>query len=107
MAASTSAAAGGGGGIQNIIGGIAPNWGPFSTIGAEGKVLVEVVMAGVVLFCLGLAAWGAARQRMGTTATRDSFSAEAGKGQIIAGLTGVFLIGSLGTLFTIVYGMAI
>jgi len=32
---------------------------------------------------------------------------EQGKGLIIAGLTGVFIIGSLGTLFTIVYGMAV
>jgi hypothetical protein len=38
---------------------------------------------------------------------RDSFSAEQGKGLIVAGLTGIFIIGSLGTLFTIIYGMAI
>ena len=48
-----------------------------------------------------------AKQRIGATALRDSFSAEQGKGLIVAGLTGVFIIGSLGTLFTIVYGMAI
>lgn len=97
----------GGGSISNVIGGVAPNWGPFGAVGAQGKVLVEVVMAAVVLTCLGIAAWGAAKQRLGTTATKDAFSAEAGKGLIIAGLTGVFLIGSMGTLFTIVYGMAI
>jgi hypothetical protein len=38
---------------------------------------------------------------------RDSFSAEQGKGLIVSGLAGVFIVGSLGTLFTIVYGMAI
>ena len=27
--------------------------------------------------------------------------------KFVAGLTGVFIIGSLGTLFTIVYGMAV
>lgn len=97
----------GGGGIGPIIGGISPNWGPFGQLGQTGRVLVEVLMAAVVLLCLALAAWGAAKQRFGTTATRDAFSAEQGKGLIVAGLSGVFLIGSLGTLFTIVYGMAI
>lgn len=96
-----------GGGISTIIGGIAPNWGPFAQLGQTGRVLVEVVMAAVILLCLGLAAWGAAKQRFGTTSARDAFSAEQGKGLIIAGLTGTFLVGSLVTLFTIVYGMAL
>lgn len=95
------------GNISQIIGGIAPNWGPFGQLGAEGKVAIEVIMAAVILCCLGLAVWGAAKQRFGVTATRDSFSAEQGKGLIVAGLVGVFLVGSLGTIFTIVYGMAI
>lgn len=64
-------------------------------------------MAVALLFCLAIAIWGAAKQRIGATALRDTFSAEQGKGLIIAGLTGVFIIGSLGTLFTIIYGMAI
>jgi hypothetical protein len=93
--------------IDTIIGGIAPNWGPFGKVGTEAKVLIEVVMATAILLCLGIAVWGAAKQRIGATALRDTFSAEQGKGLIVAGLTGVFIIGSLGTLFTIVYGMAI
>ena len=101
------AGSGSGGGISNIIGGISPNWGPFGQLGGQGRLLVEVLMAAVVLLCFAIAAWGAAKQRFGTTATRDAFSAEQGKGMIVAGLTGVFLVGSLGTLFTIVYGMAI
>ena len=92
------------GSIGSIVGGIAPNWGP---LGQEGRILIEVLMAAAVLACLGVATWGAAKQRIGATATRDSFSAEQGKGMIVAGLVGVFLIGSLGTIFTIVYGMAI
>ncbi|HZD79614.1 MAG TPA: hypothetical protein VE646_06200 [Actinomycetota bacterium] len=95
------------GDIQPIIGGLAPNWGPFGKLGAEARVMIEVIMAAAVLVCLGIAAWGAAKQRIGSTALRDTFSAEQGKGLIIAGLTGVFIIGSLGTIFTIVYGMAI
>ncbi|GAA0334117.1 hypothetical protein QZH56_14545 [Streptomyces olivoreticuli] len=100
-------AAGDKGDINTIIGGIAPKWGPFGSLGNEARVLVEVVMAAAILLCLAIAIWGAAKQRIGATALRDTFSAEQGKGLIVAGLTGVFIIGSLGTLFTIVYGMAI
>ncbi|GAA0497594.1 hypothetical protein ACFQ2B_17995 [Streptomyces stramineus] len=100
-------AAGDKGDINTIIGGIAPNWGPFSNLGKEAQIMVEVVMAVAILLCLAIAIWGAAKQRIGATALRDTFSAEQGKGLIVAGLTGVFIIGSLGTLFTIVYGMAI
>jgi hypothetical protein len=99
--------AAGNGDIHTIIGGIAPNWGPFNQLGAQGRVIVDVIMAAAILICVGIAAWGAAKQRFGTTATRDAFSAEQGKGLIVAGLTGVFLIGSLSTIFTIVYGMAV
>ncbi|HET9172448.1 MAG TPA: hypothetical protein VL551_28855 [Actinospica sp.] len=106
MALATVLAAGNGN-IGNIINGIAPNWGPFGSVGQQAKVLIEVIMAAAILVCLGIAIWGAAKQRIGATALRDSFSAEQGKGLIIAGLTGVFIIGSLSTLFTIVYGMAI
>lgn len=95
------------GDISTIIGGIAPDWGPFGSLGNEARVMVEVVMAVAILACLAIAIWGAAKQRIGATALRDTFSAEQGKGLIIAGLTGVFIIGSLGTLFTIVYGMAV
>jgi hypothetical protein len=93
--------------IQEIIGGIAPDWGPFGALGAEARTMVQVVMALAILICMAIAIWGAAKQRIGSTAMRDSFSAEQGKGLIVAGLTGVFIIGSLGTLFTIIYGMAI
>jgi hypothetical protein len=93
--------------INTIIGGIAPNWGPFGKVGNEARVMIEVIMATAIIICLGIAVWGAAKQRIGATALRDTFSAEQGKGLIVAGLTGVFIIGSLGTLFTIVYGMAI
>jgi hypothetical protein len=93
--------------IDTIIGGIAPDWGPFSQLGTEAKTMVQVIMALAILICMAIAIWGAAKQRIGSTALRDSFSAEQGKGLIVAGLTGVFIIGSLGTLFTIIYGMAI
>lgn len=93
--------------INSIIGGLAPNWGPFGKVGDQARVMVEVIMASAIIMCLGIAVWGAAKQRIGATQMRDTMSAEQGKGLIVAGLAGVFIIGSLGTLFTIVYGMAI
>jgi hypothetical protein len=93
--------------INEIIGGIAPDWGPFGAVGEEARTMIQVIMAAAILICMGIAIWGAAKQRIGSTAMRDSFSAEQGKGLIVAGLTGIFIIGSLGTLFTIIYGMAI
>lgn len=93
--------------INRIIGGIAPDWGPFGAVGDQARTMIQVIMALAILICMGIAVWGAAKQRIGSTALRDSFSAEQGKGLIVAGLTGIFIIGSLGTLFTIVYGMAI
>ncbi|MDT0321103.1 hypothetical protein E1265_19315 [Streptomyces sp. 8K308] len=93
--------------INEIIGGIAPNWGPFAQVGDQARTMIQVIMALAILICMAIAIWGAAKQRIGSTALRDSFSAEQGKGLIVAGLTGIFIIGSLGTLFTIIYGMAI
>ncbi|RKN41913.1 hypothetical protein [Streptomyces hoynatensis] len=93
--------------IDSIIGGIAPDWGPFAAVGDQARTMIQVIMALAILICMAIAIWGAAKQRIGSTAMRDSFSAEQGKGLIVAGLTGVFIIGSLGTLFTIIYGMSI
>ena len=45
--------------ITTIIGGIAPNWGPFGSLGNEARVMIEVVMAIAILLCLGIAIWGA------------------------------------------------
>lgn len=75
------------GDINTIIGGIAPDWGPFGSLGNEAKVMIEVVMAVAILLCLGIAIWGAAKQRIGATALRDTFSAEQGKGLIIAAIS--------------------
>ncbi|CAM5259762.1 hypothetical protein SALBM311S_05153 [Streptomyces alboniger] len=68
------------GDINTIIGGIAPDWGPFGSLGNEAKVMIEVVMAVAILLCLGIAIWGAAKQRIGATALRDTFSAGTGQG---------------------------
>ena len=95
------------GDIGKVIDGIAPDWGPFGQLGDRARTLVQALMAAVILMCFALAAWGAFKQRFGASATRDVMAAEHGKGLIIAGLTGAFIVGSLGTLFTIVYGLAV
>ena len=59
------------GDINTIIGGIAPDWGPFGSLGSEARVMIEVVMAVAILLCLAIAIWGAAKQRIGATALRD------------------------------------
>ena len=37
------------GDINTIIGGIAPDWGPFGSLGNEAKVMIEVVMAVAII----------------------------------------------------------
>jgi hypothetical protein len=98
----------GNGNVNTVIGGLAPNWGPFGQLGNQARVVVEAIMAVAILVCLSMAVWGAARQRIGASGGMASMNAaETGKGLIVSGLLGVFIIGSVGTLFTIVYGMAI
>ncbi len=66
------------GDITTIIGGLL-DWGPFGSLGNEAKTMIQVVMAVAILLCLGIAIWGAAKQRIESTALRDTFSAEQGK----------------------------
>ena len=41
------------GDINTIIGGIAPDWGPFGSLGNEAKVMIEVVMTPVTYAIVG------------------------------------------------------
>lgn len=93
-------------GIGDVINGVAPSWGPFGALGTQAKVVIDVVMAAALVVCIGIAAWGASKQRVGSS-SRNSMHAEEGKGLIVSGIAGAFIIGSLGTIFTIVYGLAI
>ena len=58
------------GDINTIIGGIAPDWGPFGALGTEAKTMIQVVMAVAIMLCLGIAIWGAAKQRIGAMEVR-------------------------------------
>ena len=101
--------AAGSGSIGNLVGGVAPNWGPFAAIGTTAQTVVEAIMAAVVVICLATAAWGASQIRLGNSSMgqHDTVMVDKGRKMVVSGLVGAFLIGSLGTLFTIVYGMAI
>ena len=95
------------GGGKTIVGGLLGGWLAVELLKRLAHIRSRTGDLFAVPLCLGIAIWGAAKQRIGATALRDTFSAEQGKGLIVAGLTGVFIIGSLGTVFTIVYGMAV
>lgn len=101
--------AAGSGSIGTLVGGVAPNWGPFAQVGTAAQTIIEAIMAAVVLICLGTAAWGASQIRLGNSAMgqHDTVLVDKGRKMVLSGLVGAFLIGSLGTLFTIVYGLAI
>ena len=94
------------GGIGAVIGGVSPGWGPFAALGAQAVTIIDVTMAVVLAACFVLAIIGASKQRVGG-AGRNSMQAEEGKGLVISAIAGAFLVASLGTIFTIVYGLGI
>lgn len=105
--ASTVLAAGGS--INNLVGGVAPNWGPFAAIGTTAQTVIEAIMAAAIIVCLGTAVWGGSQIRLGNSnmGSHDTVMVDKGRKMLVSSLIGVFIIGSLGTLFTIVYGLAI
>lgn len=105
LAAGQSPAPSGGG---NLFGGLKPDWGPFAKLGAKAKIVVEVIMAAVLMVCLGTAVLGAGKIRLGQSEfSQDPIAVKDGRKLIIGGLMGAFLVASMGTLFTLVYGMGI
>jgi hypothetical protein len=95
-----------GNGPGGLFDGVKPSWGPFSELGGTARTLIGVILAAVLVVCLATAAVGIGKQRFGSN-SRNSMSAEEGKGLIVAGLVGTFLVGSLLTITQVVYGMAI
>ena len=98
-----------GGSIGSLVGGVAPNWGPFAAIGTTAQTVIEALMAAAIIVCLGTAAWGASQIRLGNSSlgSHDTEMDDKGRKMLVSSLIGVFIVGSLGTLFTIVYGLAI
>lgn len=94
------------GGINGVVGGVAPNWGPFAALGATAVTIIDVVMAAVIVVCMLVALVGASKQRVGSS-SRNGMQAEEGKGLLLSGIAGAFIVASLGTVFTVVYGLGI
>lgn len=94
------------GSINGVVGGVAPNWGPFAALGGTAVTVIDVVMAAVIVICMLVALAGASKQRVGAS-SRNGMQAEEGKGLLISGVAGAFIVASLGTVFTIVYGLGI
>ncbi|BDH10468.1 membrane protein [Streptomyces hygroscopicus] len=92
--------------IGTLVGGLSPDWGPFGALGKTGRTVIQIIMAGVVLALLGRAALGAFNLKMGE-GQHDMAQVSKGKKEIGGSLVGAFVVGSLGTIFTIVYGMGI
>ncbi|CAL9555501.1 hypothetical protein [Streptomyces sp. enrichment culture] len=94
------------GSIGNLVNGIAPDWGPFAALGNTARTVIQAIMAGVVLALLGRAALGAFHIKVGE-GQHDVAQVSKGKKELGGSLIGAFVVGSLGTIFTIVYGMGI
>ncbi|MCP9946000.1 hypothetical protein LUX12_16290 [Streptomyces somaliensis] len=94
------------GSIGNLVNGIAPDWGPFAALGNTARTVIQTIMAGVVLALLGRAALGAFHIKVGE-GQHDVAQVSKGKKEVGGSLVGAFVVGSLGTIFTIVYGMGI
>jgi len=104
--AQTDVVLAGSGNIGTVIGGVSPGWGPFGALGRSATTVIDLTMAVVLVICFGVAIVGAAKQRVGSSG-RNSMHSEEGKGLLISGLAGAFIVGSLATVFTVIYGMSI
>ncbi|MCM2388776.1 hypothetical protein [Streptomyces albipurpureus] len=94
------------GDIGSLVDGVAPDWGPFAALGATARTVVQAIMAGVIVSLLGRAALGAFHIKVGE-GQHDTAQVSKGKKEVGGSLIGAFAVGSLGTIFTIVYGLGI
>ncbi|MER6431710.1 hypothetical protein ABT272_28885 [Streptomyces sp900105245] len=95
-----------GGGIDGLVNGISPDWGPFGALQTKARVIIGVIMAGAVLFLLGSAVLGAVHIRVGNQ-QHNTMETKKGQTMVASSLLGLFTVASMATLFTIVYGFGI
>jgi hypothetical protein len=86
--------------------GLRPDWGPFGALGDKGRMIIQVVMAAVLLLLIARSLVGAGKMRVGRE-SHNSLAAEEGRKEVLSGLSGAFLVASMGTIFTLVYGMGL
>ncbi len=96
------AAAASGDGIWN---GLAPNWGPFGQLGTVGKTIIDVILAGVLLFFVARFLLGVSRLRVAKSVS-DPVGYDSGRGEALSSLAGVAIALSVSTIFTMVSGLA-
>jgi hypothetical protein len=94
--------------LKDLLHGLHPDWGPFGALGSTGKTVIDALMAGGLLVCIGRAIVGAAKIKAGQSEySHDPIAVQDGRKLMFGGMIGAFLIASMATLFTIVYGMGI
>lgn len=95
-----------GGTVDGLVKGLAPDWGPFAQIGGTARTVIQAIMAAVILVLLGRALLGLVHLRVGNS-QHDTVQVKQGQKELAGSLVAAFVVASLGTLFTIVYGMGI
>ncbi|MEU3904164.1 hypothetical protein AB0F20_10130 [Streptomyces goshikiensis] len=93
--------------VNDVIGGVEPSWGPFGALGNTGKVIVGVAAAFVLVASAITFLIGIAKSKGWVGSGNSTMHTDTGKGQIIGGLVGIFLVASAGALFGMVYGMGL
>lgn len=93
--------------VGDVIGGVEPSWGPFGALGSTAKVVIGVAAAFVLVASAFIFLVGIAKSKGWVGSGNSTMHTDTGKGQIIGGLVGIFLVASAGALFTLVYGMGI
>jgi hypothetical protein len=94
------------GATTNVFDGLRPDWGPFGALGDKGRMAIQVVMAAVLLLLIARALVGAGKMRVGRE-SHNSLAAEEGRKEVLSGLSGAFLVASMATIFTVVYGLGL
>jgi hypothetical protein len=94
-------------GVGDVVGGVKPSWGPFGSVGNTSKTLLAVVAALVLAMSVGTFLFGIAKSKGWVGSGNSTMHTDTGKGQIVGGLVGIFLVASCATIVSIVYGMGI
>ncbi|MFB8242351.1 hypothetical protein ACFC58_38060 [Kitasatospora purpeofusca] len=95
-----------GGTVDGLVTGLAPDWGPFASVGGTARTVIQAIMAAVILILLGRALIGVIHLKVGNS-QHDTVQVKQGQKELAGSLVAAFIVASVGTLFTIVYGMGI
>ncbi|MBA0053661.1 hypothetical protein E0L36_23170 [Streptomyces sp. AJS327] len=91
----------------DMIRSVQPAWGPFAKFGTTAKTLLGAVAAVALVISAGTFIVGLAKSKGMVGEGHSTMETSRGKGMMVGGLAGVFLIASLGTIFAITYGLGV